>query len=287
MPNFRAQKFSPTGQFLLQAPSPAAPPPPGGFALPSSAALDAAGNIFVIDSYNWRVQKLASTGTFIKQWGRRGGASDQFGFQYPRGIAVDRNDGSVIVADTDNSVVKKYTNDGAFLWKSATTVKAFAVDVAADGSVYAPDFQANNIKVYNGSTGALLRTIGAGEVSNSRGVAVDSDGSIWVSNRNSGKIVHLSSTGTLLGSFGSAGTGDSQLSGASDIEVDTSYVYVADQTANRIKVWTRAGEFALAYGGGGSTLGRFQGPMGLDLTSTGRLYVTEFTNERVQELSLQ
>lgn len=286
MPNFRAQKFSPTGQFLLSAPSPAEPPPPGGFALPSSAAVDASGNLFVMDSYNWRVQKLrVSDGSFVTQWGRRGGASVPNGLQYPRGIAIDRSDGAVIVADTDNSAVKKYTNNGGWLW-TVTGVKSFAVDVAADGTVYAVDFQSNVVKVIS-RTGTVTGTIGSGLLSNPRGIAVDPDGTLWVANRGNGTVTHLSTSGALLGQFGSAGSGANQLSQAADIEVDGSRVFVADQSQNAIKVYAKDGTFLLSVGGGGTGLGRMFGPMGLDLSPDGtKLYVTEFTGERVQEFAV-
>jgi tripartite motif-containing protein 71 len=283
MPNFRAQKFSPSGTFLLAVPSPPQPPPPGGFALPSSAALDASGNLFVVDSYNWRVQKLlVADGSFVTQWGRRGGATVTNGFQYPRGIAIDRNDGSVVVADTDNSAVKKYTNNGVWLW-TATGVKSFAVDVATNGTIYAVDFQANVVKVIS-AAGVVTGTIGAGLLSNPRGIAVDADGTLWVANRGNGTIAHLSASGSLLGRFGSIGTASNQLAQAADVEVDGSRVFVADQSQNQIKVWAKDGTFLLAVGGGGTGLGRMFDPMGLDLSPDGtKLYVTEFVGERVQE----
>ena len=285
MPNFRAQKFSPTGQFLLAVPNPPQPPPPGGFALPSSAATDAAGNIFVIDSYNWRVQKLTAAGAFVRQWGRRGGAGDRYAFQYPRGIAVDRRDGSVVVADTDNAALKKYTGNGVWQW-TATGVKAFAADVGSDGMIYAVDFQANVVQVLS-PTGAVTATIGAGLLSNPRGIAVDADGSLWVANSGDGTVAHLSASGALLGRFGSKGTASDQLAQAADIEVDGSRVFVADQSQSRIKVWTKTGTFLGAFGGAGTAPGRMRAPMGLDLSTDGtRLLVTEFTGERLQEFAV-
>jgi tripartite motif-containing protein 71 len=284
MPNFRAQKFTSSGTFLLAVPNPPQPPPPGGFAMPSSAALDASGNIFVIDSYNWRVQELASDGSFVKQWGRRGGAVDKYGFQYPRGIAVNTSDGAVIVADTDNSAVKKYTHDGAWVW-TVTGIKAFAVDVAPDGTVFAVDFQQNRV-VKISSAGQVLGYLAAGSLSNPRGIAVDADGSLWVANRGTGTVTHLSATGSVLKTFGSLGTGSGQLAQAADIEVDGSRVFVADQSQNRIKVWAKDGTFLAGFGGGGTGLGRLRAPIGLDLTATGRLYVTEFSGERVQEFAV-
>ena len=61
----------------------------------------------------------------------------------------------------------------------------------------------------------------------------------------------------------------------------------ADPASNRIKVWTKQGVFVTAYGGGGSTPGRFQSPKGMDMTSSGHLYVVEQSGERVQEFSVQ
>jgi DNA-binding beta-propeller fold protein YncE len=184
-------------------------------------------------------------------------------------------------------VLKKYTGTGVFVWKSGTT-KSFAVDVGPDGMIYAPDFQANVLRVYN-PDGTVNGTLGAGLLSNSRGVAVDADGSLWVANMDSGAVIHLAANGTELGRFGTKGTTDSTLAGASDVEVDANFVYVADKTANKVKVFTKAGQFVLAFGGGGKGLGRMQGPVGLDLTPDGHLYVTEFTfgNERVQEFLVQ
>ena len=90
----------------------------------------------------------------------------------------------------------------------------------------------------------------------------------------------------MLATLATKGSGDDQLSSAADLAVDADYVYVADQSVNRIKVWAKDGTHVLTYGGGGSTPGRFQGPVGLDLTPDGLLYVTEFTNERVQVLQV-
>jgi tripartite motif-containing protein 71 len=285
MPNFRAQKFSPTGQFLLQAPSPAQPPPPGGFAMPGSAAVDSAGNLFVIDTYNWRVQKLAADGTFVRQWGRRGGGVDQFGLQYPRGVAVDRRDGTVVVADTDNSTIKKYTSDGAFLWGNTGTFKAFDVAVGPTGTIYAADFAQNVVKMLTPS-GASAGSFGAGALSNPRGIDVDADGSVWVTSRGTGTVSHFSAAGSLLGKFGALGSGAGLLAQAAGVAVDATHVFVADQTANTIKVWSKSGTFLGSFGSGGTALGRMQGPVGLEMGPNGHLYVTEMTGERVQEFTI-
>lgn len=295
MPGFRAQKFTSSGQYLMSVPSPAAPPPPGGFNQPRGVAVDAAGNIFVSDTHNWRIQKLAPDGTFLLQWGNRGGGN--YGFNYQRGLDVDRRDGSVVVADTDNHMIKKYTNNGVFVWSvggfgtSSTQFKnPHSLTVGPDGKIYVADTQNQRVKVLS-ETGATLLTFGTkgnanGQFQFPRSVTVDADGTMWVSDSIRGVVQHFSATGTYLGQLGSLGSADNQLLRAADVEVDATNVYVADVDTHKIKVWTKAGTFVTAFGGGGSGLGKMFNPHGMDIAPNGNLYVVEQTGERVQEFAV-
>lgn len=282
MPNFRVQKFSPAGSFLLAAPNPPAPPPDGGFNMPGGVAVDGAGNIFVTDTFNWRIQRFDPSGQFNLKWGHRGGGSS--GFNYARGIAIDPATGDVLVGDTDNQAVERWSATGQHKW-SAPGVKVFALDVAPDGRTFAADFQSNNVKVLSPG-GSLVATFGTGLLANPRGIDVDPDGSIWVGSRGHGVVKHFSSTGVLLGQVGSPGSGDNQLASPADVESDANNVYVADQSTNKIKVFAKNGAFVGAFGGGGSSLGRLQSPQGLHLTAAGRLYVAESGGERIQEFAV-
>src|SRR5262245_1852649 len=69
---------------------------PGQFNEPYGVALDATGNVYVVDTQNHRVQEFTSTGGFIRLWGSQGNGDGQF--QYPLGIAVAPN-GNVYVTD--------------------------------------------------------------------------------------------------------------------------------------------------------------------------------------------
>lgn len=63
---------------------------------PTNLALDAAGNLFVTDTTNFRVQKFAADGTFLRAYGQIGTAAGQFA--RPKGVAVDRA-GRIFVVD--------------------------------------------------------------------------------------------------------------------------------------------------------------------------------------------
>jgi DNA-binding beta-propeller fold protein YncE len=292
MPNFRAQKFAPDGRFLLAVPNPPVPPPPGGFAEPRAVGVDGAGNVFVSDTDNWRIQKFNASGTFAFQWGSRGGGP--YKYNYAKGLAVDRATGAVYVCDTDNGQIKKYTNAGTFIWQAGSGIKCNGADVAGDGSVYFADPQNARVVQLNGTTGAQIRVIGTAGTGNGQfqypnGVTVDPDGTIWVTDTTRDIVQHLSATGAYLGQVGSPGTGDTHLQEGWDVEVFDNYVFVsdADPASNRIKVWSKQGVFVTAFGGGGTALGRFQGPKGMDMTSAGRLFVVEHSGERVQEFQVE
>ena len=143
-------------QLVAPLPASAAEPPPqfsltwgeggnaeGQFDTPAGIAVDAAGNVYVADSYNNRIQKFDSSGKFLLAWGSYGEEESQF--DEPRGIAVDAA-GNVYVADAYNNRIQKFNSSGNFLlaWGSYgeengqfDTPAGIAVDAA--GNVYAAD----------------------------------------------------------------------------------------------------------------------------------------------------
>ena len=97
------RKFSPTGTLLASWGT--AGTLPGQFSAPASLALDAAGNIYVADTYNHRVQVLDGSGAFVIMWGLFGSQPGQF--HRPYGIAIG-SDGRVFVADTYNNRIQVF-----------------------------------------------------------------------------------------------------------------------------------------------------------------------------------
>jgi hypothetical protein len=143
----------------------------GQFVGPNGVAVDASGNVFVVDSYNHRIQKFrisspCPTGTtqvvsgvcFVTKWGTLGSGNGLFKFPY--GVAVDSS-GNVFVAEYGNNRIQKFTNQGDFIrkWGMLGTgpgkfKQPVDLDVSNPGilvfkeNTYVADFLNNRIQVF-------------------------------------------------------------------------------------------------------------------------------------------
>jgi len=79
---------------------------------PTGVAVDAAGNVYVADTYNYTIRRVSPDGTVTTiagasgQYGYQDGAGTNALFDSASSIAVDGR-GNVYVADTDNNVIRK------------------------------------------------------------------------------------------------------------------------------------------------------------------------------------
>ena len=101
--NNRIQKFESNGNFLSKWGTTGSGD--GQFIRPANLALDASGNIFVVDEGNNRNQKFDNNGKFVTKWGTEGTGDGQF--EEPTGIAIDSS-GNVYVADRGNSRIQVF-----------------------------------------------------------------------------------------------------------------------------------------------------------------------------------
>lgn len=113
-----------------------------------SVAVDASGDVYVVDNMNGRVQKFTSDGVYLAQFGSPGTGGGQF--SYPSGIAVDDAGGHVYVVDNTTNgnlpgnvcKVMQWSLAGAFqsAWQAmspdGTPEAAIAVATDAAGNVY-------------------------------------------------------------------------------------------------------------------------------------------------------
>ncbi|XAY04336.1 hypothetical protein DSM112329_01169 [Paraconexibacter sp. AEG42_29] len=101
--NNRVQKLSATGQPLLSLTYPGTSPPDAA----ASIALDGQGHVFAASATRHRVVQMnATTGAQVARFGTRGTAAGEF--LRPLGVAV-QCDGTLVVADTDNNRLQRFT----------------------------------------------------------------------------------------------------------------------------------------------------------------------------------
>jgi DNA-binding beta-propeller fold protein YncE len=104
------------------------------FHYPTNLALAADGSLYITDGYgNARVHRYSHDGIHLSSWGEPGAGPGQF--RLPHGIAVGP-DGTIVVADRENSRLQFFSPDGQFLreWTDIARPCQVAVDTA--GRVY-------------------------------------------------------------------------------------------------------------------------------------------------------
>jgi DNA-binding beta-propeller fold protein YncE len=101
----------------------------GHFNRPTHVKVDRAGNVYVNDSFNFRIQKLDSNGNYVKHFGYQGDTLG--GFARPKGIAVDRS-GYVYGVDA------AFENGQIFDPESTDLLLFFGGYGAHTGSMYLP-----------------------------------------------------------------------------------------------------------------------------------------------------
>ena len=119
------------------------------------------------------------------------------------------------------------------------------------------------------------------------GIAIDSNGAVYVADRDNARIQVFDAQGNFLRKWGEFGSGDGQFGFPSDIAIDSSgRVYVADTGNHRIQVFDAAGNFLRQWGEEGSGDGQFFFPLGIAIDSSGAVYVADADN-RVQVFNPQ
>jgi DNA-binding beta-propeller fold protein YncE len=104
------------------------------FCYPTNTAIGPGGDLYVSDGYgNARVHRFAPDGRLLQSWGEPGSGPGQF--HLPHGIAVGR-DGTVYVADRENSRVQLFSADGTYRGEWTDVARPCQVFIDPEGSVY-------------------------------------------------------------------------------------------------------------------------------------------------------
>ena len=125
-----------------------------------------------------------------------------------------------------------------------------------------------------------------GMLANPIGVAVASNGAIYVSESATSRVSRFDTDGRFHSAWGGAGSEPGRFFSAMGIAVSNKHeVFVADFGNHRVQVFDGEASFLREWGRPGSAPGEFENPIGLQIGPAGNVWVVDSGNERVQVFS--
>jgi len=234
------------------------------------------------DSLTWAVTNsttfpswlsLSSDANISTFAGSTSGFTDATGvnaqFSSPSGVATDSSN-NIYVADTSNNRIRKITPDGV-----VTTFAGSGTYSSTDGT--------GTVATFKGPSG----------------VAIDSQGNIYVAEPEDNKIRKITPVGVVTTFAGSGAYGSTDGTGTAatfnmptGVTTDSSdNIYVAEAGGNKIRKITPAGvvtTFAgstYGFADGTGTAAKFDGPYGVTTDTSDNIYVADTNNHKIRKIT--
>jgi DNA-binding beta-propeller fold protein YncE len=232
------------------------------FIAPETMTMDAAGSIYVDDTYHYRVVKINQSNTQL----------------WSQSNATGTGPGC----------------DGSALLRSR------GLTFGSDGNLYVADTDLSRVVELDPASGACLRVIGGRRTSVSlsepRGIDSDGNGGLWVAENGAGRIQHITLTGTVLWSspttFGSGSCPvNCQFRSPHGLEFipgsgGTGTIYVSDTYDYRITLYSASADGTATFSSYITepypAEGGFDAPFGVTYDASGNLYVVDHFNSRAE-----
>ncbi len=206
---------------------------------PQGLSVSIMGDIYIADTGHNRILKLDPKGKYINHVGGFGWKNNQFDAP----VDVFASDGlNIYVADLNNQRIQRYSKKLEF--------------VSSFGGSKLTELTAEK-------SGVSTEPIG-----NPNSVAVSSQGDLFYSDRESGRIIKLDRFGKREIAFGGFAEGRGKLKNPGKISVTSRFVYVAD--GDRIVVFDYYGNYIREIGSG-----KLKTPADVAVDAKGRLYVAD------------
>ena len=246
---------------------------------PSGIAVDAAGNLYIADTYNHRIRKVSNgvittvAGNGTGGYSGDGGPATSAELKFPQGVTVDAS-GNLYIADLANYRIRKVSN-------------GVIITVAGNGTYG-----------YSGDNGPAT----SAQLNFPDGVAMDVPGNLYIADGRNNRIREVSNG--VIATVAGTGTGDysgdggpatsAKLYDPVGVAVDAAgNLYIADLANYRIRkvsngvITTVAGNGTPGYGGdnGPATSAQLNVPEGVTVDAAGNLYIADRDNNRVRKVA--
>jgi sugar lactone lactonase YvrE len=256
------------------------------FSFPSGIALDAAGNLYVADTYNHCIRRVASDGTVKTVAGNPnfssltpsgdGGPATSASLALPYGVAIDAA-GNLYISDKGQRRIRKVSAAGIMTTSAGDGSANFAGD-GGQATQAAFDFPAD--------------------------VKLDDAGNLYIADAYGHRVRRIAPNGivTTIAGNGTPGfSGDGGLATKAQLNTPVAVavdgkgnVYVSDQNNVRVRKVTPDGVITTYAGGGNGPFGSGDGGTalaasfyagGISLDPAGNLYVADSGGNRIRKIS--
>ena len=248
---------------------------------PGGVAVDASGNLYVVDTGNNRLRKVAEDGTMTTVAGTGtagysgdGGPATSAQLHSPAGVALSAA-GNIYIADTSNGVIRKVGTDGVISTVARNLSGAFGVAVDPAGNLYVTHYSESScspdrIHVRYCAQAEVLKVTPGGAVSTVPGTAASVQYDTFPLAYGPGGVA-TDASGNLYVSYS---------------ENSLSYGVILKVAANGsvARVAGIAGELGYSGDGGLATSALLNQPMGLAADSTGGVYFADSQNNAIRLL---
>lgn len=269
----------------------------GQFQDPHDVSFDRAGNVFVNDRVRSDIQVFTHAGKFIKKFGGPGSGNGQFNVPYAIQHTPDFN--YIYVADRENNRIQKLDANGNYISKiTAAGGKNFnkpedVIFDPVDKSMYICDTGNERIVKFDKNHKFLLqwgkKGSANGQFDHPHSSDVGLDRNVYISSGNQGYIQVFSPTGQFLRKFSKPGTHDGELLTFLehlDIDIFGRLHIVNNNLRPIVSVFEcSTGKYLTKYGSPeheGSANGQFREPEHVTTDATGKSFVVDAKNQRIQ-----
>jgi len=241
--NNRVEEFDSSGALVATS----VPGSAGPLNEPWGIAVDKQGMVYVADTWNHRIVKMDPQLRTIATWGyptKPSGADSLLSLYGPRALALDA-DGNLLVTDTGNNRVVKFSPDGRPLGSFGSLgsgpgqlQEPVGIAVAPDGSIYVADAWNGRVDVFDAGLHFLrslpVRGWESRDIEDKPYLALLPNGDILVTQPRADHLVELSRSGQVVRSTNQLNA-DLSVSRPIGVAIDSSgALYVSDGLKNQI-----------------------------------------------------
>ncbi len=261
----------------------------GRFNTPVGIDLDPDGNLYVADSRNHRIQKITPEGDVY-------GLGGPDSLNLPQGVAVD-SARFIYVAEQGSHRLRKFGPRGQFVFSlggSARSLARFssptALYIDSYHQLFIADTENGRITSYS-ATGHWRQDYDCpdppGRFSRPQGVAVNTEGRVYVSDTMRHRVLRLSPEGKLDRIVGKPGPELGELDEPRGLAIDMDGgVWVADSGNNRVQKFDVQGQVVCCFPERPTPQLDLSSPSAVAVDAQGNVFVSDTLNHRILRLVL-